>query len=136
LANISAAILCDFAQVRENLLFVSSGGLTRIFAPKVPAPFNMMLGLIFEIGPDEVAAAHEFTVVIKHIETAKDVARIVGGFQVDGQPFPGEGLYAPMALDFRTVSVPEFGALDVHTEIDGNVGPQLTCYVIEVPAIL
>ena len=38
-AQLKALVLCDFAQVREGLLFVQSGGLTRLVAPKFPAKF-------------------------------------------------------------------------------------------------
>ena len=32
-ARLDALLLCDFAQIREGLLFVQSGGLTRLAAP-------------------------------------------------------------------------------------------------------
>lgn len=70
MAAVSAAILCDFAQVREGLLFVNSGGITRAFAEQLPAPLNMMLGLIVERGPAEAEAAHELVVTVKHVESA------------------------------------------------------------------
>lgn len=132
MASISTAILCDYAQVRGNLLYLMSGGITRILTPKTPAPFNTVLALVIEVGPDELDQAHEVTVVIKHTATATDIVRFVGGFQSsEGETFPGEGLHVPLALDFRAAAVPEFGAYDIHTEVDGNIGPHLTCYVIE-----
>lgn len=134
MASISAAILCDFAQVRENLLFVSSAGVTRVYSPTTPAAFNMMLALMLSVGPDELDQAHELSVVIKQNETARDVARLVGAFQSSGDTFPGEGLFIPLALDFRLLMVNDFGAYDVHTEVDGNVGPHLTCYIVEAPS--
>lgn len=134
MAAVSAAILCDFAQVREGLLFVNSGGITRAFAEQVPAPLNMMLGLIVELGPAEAEAAHELVVTVKHVESAGVLARLVGGLQArDAVRFPGEGLYVPLALDLRAVAVTSYGAHDVQTEVDGNVGPTLTCYFVDHP---
>ena len=39
--TISTAILCDFAEVRDNLLFVVAGGVTRLFRAEWPGPMNV-----------------------------------------------------------------------------------------------
>ena len=44
--DIRVATLCDFAQVREGLLFVSSAGITRVYRESFPAPIGVMLALV------------------------------------------------------------------------------------------
>lgn len=49
--KISVATLCDFAQVREGLLFVSSGNITRAGRPAYPTQINLHLALSFVVEP-------------------------------------------------------------------------------------
>lgn len=49
--QLASAILCDFAQVREGLLFVSGGGITRIWRETFPAAAGVSLALVFEAHP-------------------------------------------------------------------------------------
>ncbi len=106
-----------------------------MFSPKLPTNFSLHLALIIELGPDETEQAHELKVVAKHNDTAADVGRIVGGFQAgSANREPGEGLYVPLVLDLRPITVEHLGAHDVHTEVDGQIGPRLTCYFVEPPS--
>src|SRR6056297_1731064 len=57
-ARLDALILCDFAQVRDGLLFVQSGGLTRLRAGRLPATFRCHVATLVYLPPDEAAAAH------------------------------------------------------------------------------
>ena len=43
LMEVTTAMLSDFAQVREGLLFVSSGGITRCYREQLPAPLGVHL---------------------------------------------------------------------------------------------
>ena len=52
-------MLCDFAQVREGLLFVSSGGITRVAAPALGAPVSISVAGELEVLNDDVASALE-----------------------------------------------------------------------------
>ena len=63
-AELKALILCDFAQTRENLLFVQSGGLTRLASSAFPARFSCYVGAIVYMPPNEVEAAHELVLRI------------------------------------------------------------------------
>jgi hypothetical protein len=135
LASVSASLLCDFAQVREGVLFVASGGLTRAYRPEMPAAIGMMLALVIEVPADEQDQAHEIVMVIKHNDTAQEAARLVGGFQVGRPPeaFPGETIYVPQVLDLRTVGVAQYGAYDVRLSVDSHEAPWLTFYVVKPP---
>ena len=133
MASISAGILCDFAQVRDGVLFVASGGVTRAFRSKLPAGLGVMLGLLVELPPGDIELVHELVVAVKQNETAKDVARLVAGVQAGGDPYPGEALIAPLALDLRSVPVEAYGSYDIRAAVDGELGVHLTFYVTDKP---
>ena len=135
MANVAAAMLCDFAQIREGLLFVSSGGLARFATPDVPIPFPAFLALIIEVPAHEVEHVHELAITVKHVPTATTVAKAGGGFSLAGNLLhPGESAYAPQAIALHSIILPDFGAYDVTVTVDTEVGQTITAYVVEKPA--
>jgi hypothetical protein len=133
LALLTSAILCDFAQVREGLLFVVGGGITRMARPELPAPLNVMLALVVDVPYDQLNQVHEVVVSIKRTDTAEEVVRLVGGAQIAGDVYPGESLYMPLVFDLRGLAVPAYGSYDVQASVDGGVGTTLTFYMIDKP---
>lgn len=131
MARMTAAVLCDFAQVREGLLFVQSAGINRMWRPNLPANLGFMLGLVLEVGPGEFEQAHSLTVTVKFVDTATPVVRIDGRASInDAAPYePGEAALIPLALDLRTVEVGAFGQYDVHIAVDGGDTTMLTFWV-------
>ena len=71
--HVAAAILCDFAEVRDGLLMLLGGGITRLWRPTLPAPLGIGLALIVEIPPAERAVPHEISFEVK------DAASVVVG---------------------------------------------------------
>ena len=47
--DLSTAVLCDFAQVRDRLLFVASGAVSRLYRRELPSPLGLMVGLVIEV---------------------------------------------------------------------------------------
>ncbi|MGH9209457.1 MAG: DUF6941 family protein [Acidimicrobiales bacterium] len=132
MASIQAGILCDFAQVREGLLFVASGCLTRMYRESLPGPLNVMLALVVEIPHDEVDAVHELNIAVKQSSTASELGRVVTALQAGSSVRePGESLWVPVVADLRSGVVPEYGAYDVTMSVDGTPGPYLTFYVVD-----
>lgn len=129
MAAISSVLLCDFAQVREGLLFVLSGGITRVYRPKLPGNLGVKAAVVVEIGFAEVGRAHQLVVSVKHAGTAQEMGRLTSGFKAGGALEPGESLYVPIVVDLAAVPVKEYGAHDVQVAIDGAVPAQLTIYV-------
>lgn len=122
MARVTAAVLCDFAQVREGLLFVQSAGINRMWRAQTPAPLGFMLGLVLEVGPGEYDRQHTLRVTVKRVETASPLVRIDGVAVLnDTSPYePGEMAVVPLALDLRNVEVPAFGQYDVQIAVDGG----------------
>lgn len=133
LANISTSILCDFAQVRDGLLFVCSGGITRRYCAQLPAPLGVMLGLLVEIPPDEPELVHEIQIVVKSNDTAEDIHRSVTGVQARGDTRPGESLMVPAVADLRPIEASAYGSYDIRVIVDGDAGTLLTFYLVDKP---
>jgi hypothetical protein len=136
LAELTAGIVCDFAQVRERLLFVSSGAITRLYRPTLPAPLRVMLAMVVEVPADERDQAHEVRVVVRGNETAERVFEWVAGFQIAApEAEPGESVYMPLVVpEMGNAAVQAYGGYDIRMSADGNDGPLLTVYVVEKPA--
>ena len=64
LMDVTTAMLADFAQVREGLLFVSSGGITRCYREQLPAPLGVHLAIVLELDRLEAERPHEVRVVV------------------------------------------------------------------------
>lgn len=117
--EISSALLCDFAQVREGLLFISSGGVTRLWRPELPAPLGVMLAAVVEIDVVEARVSHEIQVRIVD-EDGGEAASIHGGLEVgeNVELNVGERLVMPIPFDVRNVALPRYGAYDVSIYVD------------------
>ena len=120
--DIRVATLCDFAQVREGLLFVSSAGITRVYRESFPAPIGVMLALVLEMSPVEAANANKIKVRVEDADGQK-LAEMVGEVQVklgSGHD-PGELVNVPFVADFRAMKLPTPGRYQVaiHPEVDG-----------------
>ena len=60
--KVVTATLCDFGQIREGLLSVLSGGITRLKRPAFPAPLGCHLALILEMSSIELEDTREVSV--------------------------------------------------------------------------
>jgi hypothetical protein len=131
MARVTAAMLCDFAQVREGLLFVQSAGVNRMWRAQTPANLGCMLGVVFEVGPGEYDQTHTLRVTVKQVDTALAVVRIDGTARINSTAGyePGEAAVVPLALDLRLVEVPSFGQYDVQIAVDGGDTTILSCWV-------
>ena len=133
--QLQAAILCDFAQVREGMLFVSSGGVTRLFCPRLPWPLPIHLALVLEAGPDEIDMVHEVRVTVTSEGGANQMGQVTLGFQ-PLRPLhlnPGEGLPIPLVLPLGAIAVTALGPCDVRVTVDGAAPQILTLYATEPP---
>ena len=129
--EITTAILCDFAQVRERLLFVISGCVTRVWRDKLPATLSMDLALVIELDQIEMTRPHEIEVYIMGEDGAR-VAQTKAGFQVQGQGLaPAETVQMPLVVNLRNVRVEQFGSYDAKVYFDGQHRRTLSFQVVE-----
>jgi len=120
-AELKSLILCDFAQIREGLLFVQSGGLTRLVAPTFPAKFACHVATLVWLPPDEAGTAHEMVMKVKSAETAMLAATVKVALHESSPPSglqPGEGRQVPIVVPLAAVSFPAPGEYDLQVEVD------------------
>ncbi len=119
--DIRVVTLCDFAQVRDGLLFVCSGGITRVYRESFPAPVGVMLAMVIELSPVEALDAQTVRVRIEDADGQK-LAEMVGELKVtvgSGHD-PGELINVPFVADFRPVSLPVPGRYQVAINPEGE----------------
>lgn len=113
--------LCDYANVREGLLNIVSGGITRVAVHNgFPSPIDAHLAMSVYVQPHVVGVAHTGRVILRYPDTATEIARIDFEFNVDAERNPGEGLNLPFALPLRGIAFPGPGQVDVSVSLDGS----------------
>jgi len=119
--QVAAAFLCDAASVREGLLHVLGGGITRVWRQEFPGPMGMSVAMLLELHRQELNRPHELSITVMG-EDGQSVAEVKGGFQAPANPNleVHEGLLVPMTLDLRAAAIPAAGAYTVDISIDGE----------------
>jgi hypothetical protein len=118
--NVAAAFLCDFAEVRERLLFALGGGITRLWRDSFPASMDASLALLLELHQMELATQHQLEVVVQG-EDGQRMGEVKGAFQMGAPEIEvGENLLVPIALDLRPARLPAPGSYTVEIVIDGT----------------
>lgn len=131
--HVRSAILCDFAQVREGLLFVVSGGITRMVVPDAGSPLSFFVAGQVEFTAAEAGSAHDFS--FKVLSTASATTRWEAQVTIttsnENQAlFPGEPTLVPFALHVGPFPVSELGPHDLRMSIAGSESELLTFYVL------
>ena len=135
MAHVRSAILCDFAQVREGLLFVSSGGITRIAAAGPGAPLAFSVAGELEVGAHEAGSTHEIAFKVNVVETSTTVweASLSISTSPSGEGlYPGESLHVPFAFPVGPFPATSFGPHDLKVTIDNAETELLTFYVLQM----
>jgi len=133
-ARLDALILCDFAQIREGLLFVQSGGLTRLVAQTLPAAFGCYVAAMVYMPPNEAVEAHHMVMKIKSADTATLVATINVDLHEVPRPtglLAGEGRQVPVVIPMHKVVFPRAGRYDLQVDLDAEIAGDLTFTVAE-----
>lgn len=134
--RLDALILCDFAQIRDGLLFVQSGGVTRLVSSKLPAAFGCHVAAMVYMPPNEAIDAHHMVMKIKSADTATLVATINVELHEINRPdglVLGEGRQVPVAVPLRKVVFPAAGRYDLQVDIDEHMAGDLAFRVVQRP---
>jgi hypothetical protein len=96
---IDCALLCDAATVREGLLHVLGGGVTRAGRAQYPSPLGLTLALRILVHPTEAERPHNLDIRLQG-EDGQPVAAVGVEFGVSdpGAVEPGEQISVPFPL--------------------------------------
>jgi hypothetical protein len=139
--EITTAVICNWAEVREGILFISGGGITRAWKPQFPAPLGVCFAVILEGTQGEmIDISHEVEIVVTDADGA-ELGRLTGALQATGSPelHPAETLQLPLAFNLTMLPIPAAGAYDLRVSVDrGAVAGQpertLTIRAMQAPA--
>jgi hypothetical protein len=128
--DLSTAVLCDFAQVRDRLLFVSSGAVSRLYRQELPSPLGLMVGLIIEVPLEDAGMEHRLRaeVINRHgtvLATLENLFRVS-----DAGLFPHEVQQVPLVLSITGVRARTWGTHQVRLYLDEDLVRALTLYVV------
>lgn len=128
--QLSSALLCDAAKVRDALLYVIAGGITRIRRAEYPASVPLSVALVIDVHQSEMARPHELEIVLQG-EDGRRLLAVKGGFQVSGADLvAGEHAFVPFALDFKG-TLPAPGAYSIDIIIDGTHQRSLPFWAVQ-----
>jgi hypothetical protein len=125
-------VLADFANVREGLLNVVSGGITRIQQHGgFPSQIDAHLAMVVYVQPHRVGEQHMCRVVLRYPDTSQEIARVEVGFHVDAQLNPGEGLNVPIVLPLRGIGFEHPGQVDLSVNLNNQPAGLLNFWLSE-----
>jgi len=135
--KIDCALLCDSATVREGLLHVLGGGITRAGRPTWPAPLGLTLALRILVHPTEADREHKLVVRLQG-EDGLEVARVDIDFGVNdtGTLEAGEQASLPLPIPMPPqVMLPGVGRYSFELLIDGihQASVPFTAHDVELP---
>lgn len=131
--EITTALLADFAQVRDGLLFVSSGGVTRCYRDQLPAPLSIHMAMVMELDRLEAEKTHEVHVVVVD-EDGQQLAEIAGEIQLGAtQMMVNENVNVPIVFDLRNVPIERYGNVEVRLYVQREHRRTLPIWVLQPP---
>ncbi len=135
MAHVRSAILCDFAQVREGLLFIASGGITRVASPGLDAPVRFYVAGEIEVPIDE----SDQSIEVRFNVTAAETSLTVWEAKLSVMPhknqtalFPGENHNIAFSLPVGPFPTRAFGPHDLKVSIGNSETELLTFYVLQI----
>jgi hypothetical protein len=120
MARVASALLCDAATVREGLLHILGGGITRLHRNEFPAPMQVTLVVQVVLTPSEIQFSHD---VSSRIQTEDgDVVVEAKGHLAAGEPNPmlepGESVTLPLVINLHNVVLPAAGGYSIEVAVD------------------
>ena len=119
--EVDCVLLCDAASVREGLLHILGGGITRAWRPTLPSPLGIQVAALVAIDSEDFGQPHDISIQIFDPD-GNDFAGARGGFlpRDPGRLEPGEKALLPMVFDFRNYPVTKYGAHELKVSIVGS----------------
>lgn len=129
------AILCNHAEVQNNMLFLCGGGIDRVFIPQgIPGPWStsVSLGLTLIVPWTQTNQQHSLTVTL--VDADEQPVKVLTGPETEeplradmqfnlGRPPTleiGEGQTVSLAVNFPGLPMPRLGSFFFVISVDGS----------------
>ena len=136
MARITSALLCDAATVREGLVHILGGGITRLNRPEYPSPMMTGLALAVVLSPLEAGHPHEVVAIVQ-TEDGEAIVQANGQLQ-PGEPSPllepGESVAIQLAIPLHQVVLPAAGGYSIEISVDDIHQLSLPFRAVLIPA--
>jgi hypothetical protein len=119
---VTDAILCGYAEIREGLITIVSGGITEVRRASFPGPLNTMLALMLSIDDADLDVEQGMFVSLRPATGDGPVQRLEGTFTIgratrsvelrDGSP-------SPLVIDLRLMPVISAGPYVIDLIVNG-----------------
>lgn len=131
--RLTTLLLSDYAQVRDRLLFVSSGGISRVVQTTFPAHPRIHLALVVHLPAGTLGRSHRVLIKLKYPDHAAVIGQIEININLDqiAGATPGEGINVPQAIDLAPVVFAHPGQVDVQVSIDDEPAGDLTFWMLQ-----
>lgn len=132
--ELTTLTLCDYANVREGMINIVSGGVTRITVHGTfPAHVESTIAMSIYVQPHRVGEDHSGRVTLRFPDTMEEIARFDFGFNVNGDRNLGEGLFFPVVLPLREVVFPHAGQVDISVSLNNQPAGLVSFWISEAP---
>ena len=130
--DLTTLLLCDYANIREGMINIVSGGITRIGSSiGFPTAIDAHLAMSVYVHPHRVHETHTGRVVLRYPDTIEEIVRIEFQFHGDAELHPGEGLNFHFALPLQGVQAPRAGQIDVSVTVDESPVGLLSFWLVD-----
>jgi len=115
------AFLCDAATVREGLLHILGGGITRLGRAGFPAQFGCDLAVMVQLHPIEAQDEQRLRTVVVDGD-GNELGRLEGSFRASPSPTlePGELVSVPFVVGLSGLQIPGPGTYSVELLLNGS----------------
>lgn len=119
--EITSAMMCEYAQVRQGQLFILGGNINTIRRKSWPARLAAHLAFIVSVHPTEFGESYEVRFVVLD-EDGGELARVQDELTVPSseQARSAEALSYPAILDLTTLKIPAPGRYSTEVMIGGH----------------
>jgi len=131
--RLTTLLLSDYAQVRDRLLFVSSGGISRVVQSTFPAHPRIHLALVVHLPVGTLGRVHRVKIKLKYPDHAAVIGQVeinINTDQIAGVN-AGEGINIPQAIDLAPVAFAHPGQVDVQVSINDEPAGDLTFWLLQ-----
>jgi hypothetical protein len=134
--RVDTALLCDAVTVRENLLHILGGGISRINRLQFPGPLGAALAMRIMLHRTEVGRPHKIEVILAG-EDGEMIAKVEADFQVPPEGLaglkPNEEVTVNVPLSLQGLLVPREGAYAFDVLIDGTHAASVPFHAVAGP---